>query len=644
MIATNTTHEVSATSGILGKRKAKPTPPRPGKRLYFLVRSHAPVWRVFRTSIVQGEGVILITGEAGVGKSLFLNRLKDVLPDNRDMVQILDPTVGASEFLQILMAAVKHGGKSGGDLPQLDPNITHKQLLDALEERVATGRRLLVAIDQAHMLSDENAELLSLLIPFSAKGMKPVQVLLVGRPELWGCLESEPFKIIRKEIVGSGDITPLTKSEVLDFIHFYIKKSIGRNIRVSWFAWVDIYSATQGNPFRIEQILTRTLALIKLKPRWIITRSLVKIAQQNEPELLGNNTFFTTKLYVFSVLALAVGVGYFSGLFDIEDKSPTFARIAIPSSPQGSDGDVEDGQLAEPNTDIALSDSEDSVQASNPPTKTIISFKDVPDEKEEIIDSSPIKTRQVIPPNEEKTKRIIWDPKPRGREVIYSIPAPSDKQPQKVYQPAPSVRQPQKVYRPAPTVRKPQKVVRRVEKAISTPKPKRDIKQITKRVVSTPDIPPRKKGYFITLRSVKPRQVRKAMPNTSPLMVGSKEDRVFGEVVAKFQKEGPEDALSSIGLFENSPLPLTTEETLKSAGKIFVVQIGSFLVRDNAEKLMLTLSSRGMEPYVHLFKKGEESWFSVRLNYRDQKSAVQMADTISKQMEMPARVIELFYK
>jgi type II secretory pathway predicted ATPase ExeA/cell division protein FtsN len=635
VIATNTTHEVSATTGILGKRKARPTTPRPGKRLYFLVRSHAPVWRVFRTSIVQGEGVILITGEAGVGKSLFLNRLKDVLPDNRDMVQILDPTVGPNEFLQSLMAAVKHGGKNSGDLPPLDPDITHKQLLDALEERVATGRRLLVAIDQAHMLSDANAELLSLLIPFSAKGMKPVQVLLVGRPELWGCLDSEPFRIIRKEIVGSGDITPLTKSEVLDFIHFFIKKSIGRNIRVSWFAWVDIYSATQGNPFRIEKILIRTLALIKLKPRWIITRSLVKTAQQNDPELAGNSTFSSTKLYVFAVLALTVGVGYFSGLFESDDKSPTFTRIEIPSGQESTDesnGYIDSESLDTPDTRVAPPLIEESALQNPDVTSQRASINMGRGENIAEIESTPIVNRQVILPTQAKIKRVVLNPKPREREVIYSLPTPSAKQPQKV------VRNKKKF------VKQPLKVARNTITAVSSPKPKRDTSHIKKIILYTPDVSPRRKGYFTTLKSVKPLHVRKAMPSTTPLMVGSKEDRVFGEVVAKFQKEKPEDALNTVGLFENTPLPLTTEETLKSAGKIYVVQIGSFLVRDNAERLMLTLSSQGMEPYVHLFKKGDESWFSVRLNHREQKSAVQMANTISKQMKMPARVIELFYE
>jgi type II secretory pathway predicted ATPase ExeA/cell division septation protein DedD len=581
VIATNTTHEVSATSGILGNRLAKPSSPRIGKGLYFSVRSHAPVWRIFRSSIVQGEGVILITGEQGVGKSCFLKRLKDVLPDNRDMVQIQDPTMPADLFLQSLMSAVKFGGEAETALTPIDS--THKQLLEALEERVATGRRLLVAIDQAHMLSDANAELLSLLVPFSAKGMKPVQLLLVARPELWGCLESEPFRLIRKEIIGSGEITPLTRSEVLDFIHFFIKKNLGRKIRVSWFAWVDIFAITQGNPFKIEQILNQTLALIKLRPRWIITRSLVKTAQENEPDISMHPGFFGSKVVVFGAVALVVIVGLFSGLFDFGGKEPTFTRIDIPFTDNETVSDL---------------------VAEKPKI-----IEEVREDME--VESISVAVPAIVTPQQtkRKSKKIIWKPTPRESTISSVVHEPPDSRPHRI-------------------------------KSISKPL----VKKSKKSVLSTPVVPPLTKGYFVTPKNLKPMQVVPVMPATTPLMVGSSDDRIFGKIVEKFQKPSPAETLSAAGLLDNTPLPLTTEETLKSAGKIFVVQIGSFLNRDNAERLMLDLSQQGLEPYVHLFQDGAEKWFSVRLNYRDQIAARDMADGLSNNMKMPARVIELFYE
>ncbi|MBF0453485.1 MAG: SPOR domain-containing protein [Magnetococcales bacterium] len=535
-----------------------------------------------------------------MGKTHFLNHLKGVLPDNRDMVQLPDPTLPSDIFLQLLMTAVKGSDQESSGLPQAD--VTHKQLLDALEERAATGRRLLVAVDQAHMLTDENATLLSLLIPFSAKDIRPVQLLLVGRPELLGCLESEPFAIIQKEIIGSSEITPLTRSEVLDFIHYTIQKQVGRRIRVSWFAWVDIYSISQGNPLRIEQILNQTLALIKLKPRWIITRSLVKKAQQKEQDFPTRRSPINGKMAAVMVAMAAVGISLFSWLFDSDSKPKTLSKIDI-SSP------------ATPSI---------KQEADQP---SLFSSKE--QREDSLLEPERVAPREVVPPT---SKTFLQPLRTQEQRVLKTVASPPPAKPR-----------PQRVivkYDPPPRISTTQTVKRVLH---STPSlPKRKIKSNASSSLS--GIEPRRKGSFIIPTSqAKPRRVDHT-PTPMPLRVGSKVERALEQVVAKVQQQEPNEILSELSLSSRSPLPLTTEETLKAAGQIYVVQIGSFLNRDNAERLMLELSNEGMEPYVHLFEKGAKRWFSVRLNYRNLEPASKMAETLSRTKNIPTRVIELFYE
>ena len=599
MSKTNITRKVSTNLGILGKRSSQPSPMRPGRRVYFSVRSHAPVWRVFRASIVQGEGVILITGEPGVGKTHFLNRLQGVLPDNRDMVKISDPTIPASEFLQLLMDAVQNGGNTeSSELPAV--NVTHKQLLDALEVRAASRRRLLVAIDQAHMLTDENASLLSLLIPFSFQGMQPVQVLLVGRPELLGCLESEPFKIIQKEIIGSGEITPLTRSEVLDFIHFYIQKSIGRRVRVSWFAWVDIFSWSHGNPFQIEQILNRTITLIRLRPRWIITRSLVKGAQQNELEQPSVFSPLVYRTVLFGVIFLAVGAGLFSWLGKSDDGQQQQTKLELfPYVKSSTEGQVKAYEAGNSSHDSAVSRSN------------------------MVVESEPIAPRRVILPKTEQTSSDskVLDANKAAKAQNWSASparAPQNSIPKPRLQPFPGT----------------EKVTAPVFKQ----------REVFFAATNPPRVKPQKRGSLGLPKNIKPLRVKRTVPVPKPMLVNSQEDRVLEQMVATAQNQEQAEILSNVGLTVDSHLPLTTEETLKSAGQIFVVQMGSFLNRDNAERLMLELSGEGLEPYVHLFEKGIQRWFSVRLNYRDVNAAKQMARRVSQNKKIPTRVIELFYE
>jgi len=93
-----------------------------------------------------------------------------------------------------------------------------------------------------------------------------------------------------------------------------------------------------------------------------------------------------------------------------------------------------------------------------------------------------------------------------------------------------------------------------------------------------------------------------------------------------------------------SPSELATEQTLKAAGQLYVVQIGSFLNRENADKLKINLEKKGLDPYVHLYNKKNNRWFSVRMNYRSRQSAERMAQVVREEIGIPTRVIDLYYE
>ncbi len=313
-----------------------------------------------------------------------------------------------------------------------------------------------------------------------------------------------------------------------------------------------------------------------------------------------------------------------------EQNSQTFTRIDLPAQAFAPEVAPSPSEVKEP----------ESVPTSEPDALTTLAGK-----QSNLIEATSVPARRVIPPRQEepkklileaksrtvqtvrkpvvkyvakkqpevappreKPKRIIWNPTMRGRTPMFPLPTPE-------------ANQPKTVNRDVATTR------------VAVP-----------RSVAAPAVEPRKRGSFITLGNFKPLQVSQSIPVPSPLQVGSREDRALGKVVAEVQRRESEEFFAVSDQYKNSPLPLTTEESLRAAGKIFVVQIGSFLNRNNAERLMLDLSEDGLEPYVHLFKNGAKRWYSVRMNYRSQDSAKRMADEISKSKSMPARVIELFYE
>lgn len=238
---------------------------------FFSARSHEPVWRTLRSAVQRGEGVVIVTGEPGIGKTQLLLRLQGVLPENRDMALVPDGGLPLASFTQILCKAA--GARFAG--PEAW-SITPRELLGAIANRVGNGRKFLVAIDQAHHLSRENLAILETLVHFSIRRVRPVQILLMGRPELLQALESPAFQTLQASLIASTQITPLTRVEVWEYIRFKTLKALGRTRRMTWPAWLEIFAASRGNPQEIDLLLHRVLLLTHQRSARIMTGEQVR--------------------------------------------------------------------------------------------------------------------------------------------------------------------------------------------------------------------------------------------------------------------------------------------------------------------------------------------------------------------------------
>ncbi|MEO5349726.1 MAG: SPOR domain-containing protein [Magnetococcus sp. YQC-3] len=115
------------------------------------------------------------------------------------------------------------------------------------------------------------------------------------------------------------------------------------------------------------------------------------------------------------------------------------------------------------------------------------------------------------------------------------------------------------------------------------------------------------------------------------------------------QQNPPQSPVAQLPSTAQVPAPeqpdgVATESTLRASGQLFVVQIGSFLNKSNAEQMARNLKQKGMESYVHLYQKEGKSWYSVRINHRDRPAAEKTATAASKETGRAAEVISLFYE
>jgi MSHA biogenesis protein MshM len=133
-------------------------------------------------SVDASRGLTVVLGEPGTGKTSLSGALEqELLADDRVVLgKILDPTFASDvEFL------IAIGRVFGLALPPRSSAALKNALKNFFfETAILEKRTLVLAIDEAQNLSDENLEALRLLLNYHVPQRKLLNILLFGQPEL----------------------------------------------------------------------------------------------------------------------------------------------------------------------------------------------------------------------------------------------------------------------------------------------------------------------------------------------------------------------------------------------------------------------------------------------------------------------------
>ncbi|MBF0212649.1 MAG: AAA family ATPase [Magnetococcales bacterium] len=675
---------------------------------FFAAKSHASIWRVLRAGLLRAEGVILVTGVEGSGKSSLIKRLPGMIPDNRDLAMIQSADLPDAEFLHQLIFATALTQGDGGSLAPVEPlspddpddsavhqpALTLQDLVDAMEERVAMGRKLVLVVDQAHALRGEPLAWLDMMVRFVSEGIKPVQLLLAGRPELRAVLESETGRSLADQIVGSCEVTPLTRGEVWDYLSFQLEKAMGGSIRVSWFAWMEVYAYSRGLPLRIDQLLKRILPLVKQRNAKKVTRSMVRIARSTttgripmereaafvSATLPARSAKARIALFVGGVTVLA-GVGYLSGLFDSSTASSEKTEAANKAETGEGSAYV---RLFQPEVGSAVNPAKPDKSAAvkegskspEKPTEEKSDEKSGAPKKRYWEPNMPIRPDGPMPIPERAEPGLSALARPASEPLAVNRATP-DADPEsfrKRYQSAKAMSStaPAGGGEGAQTETSESLLAAELKKGAPpvTPLAVRNARPVP---IADPVVLPSKPvadsgasrgstGEGEDPTAVKVREAVRKPPPMPPVpaapppantarMIAAAGEGLMVERAAREPEKPVKPAKSAVKTTahagDNAPLPhisgVATEKSFRALGKVYVVQIGSYSTQDSADQLKRTLSGSGRDPYVHLSQKKNRRLYSVRMNYRAREAAERMAQTIQQQEGLSVKVMELNY-
>lgn len=226
----------------------------PHPDFFFAGAARGDTLHALEYALAQGDGLIKVVAEVGAGKTMLSRVLLERLPARMESVLIANPSLTADELLQTLAEEL------GVSLEGGRPMARVRRLELALIERYASGRQVVVLIDEAHAMPDESLEAIRLLSNLDHGHSKLLQIVLFGQPELDARLAQPQLRQLRERIVHSFTLPPLLEKDVARYLECRLEAAgLSRTDVFVPAAIAELASAADGLSRRINILADKSL-------------------------------------------------------------------------------------------------------------------------------------------------------------------------------------------------------------------------------------------------------------------------------------------------------------------------------------------------------------------------------------------------
>jgi type II secretory pathway predicted ATPase ExeA len=168
-------------------------------------------------AVLHDEGIVKVSGEVGSGKTMLCRVLMERLPQHVATIYLATASLARDEILHAI----------ADDLAlKLSPErraVALRELQEHLITLYGAGRRVVILIDEAHVMPEDTLEQVRLLSNLESNRHKLLQIVLFGQPELDHTLAKAALRQLRDRITHAFRMRPLATPEVAKYLSFRMR-------------------------------------------------------------------------------------------------------------------------------------------------------------------------------------------------------------------------------------------------------------------------------------------------------------------------------------------------------------------------------------------------------------------------------------
>jgi general secretion pathway protein A len=189
----------------------------PDPEFMYLSPIHSRAKAYMESTIWFTDGFVVITGEIGSGKTTLIEAfLREIGPDVV-VAQINQTQITPIEFLQTALAQF---GFSPFRMRKAELLAT---LNGFLIEQYASGRKVLLIVDEAQNLSHRVLEEVRLLSGVETTKEKVLRIIFAGQPELNDTLDSPELAQLRQRVRLRFHLTALSEEDMVEYVRHRLR-------------------------------------------------------------------------------------------------------------------------------------------------------------------------------------------------------------------------------------------------------------------------------------------------------------------------------------------------------------------------------------------------------------------------------------